>query len=299
MSEQRGAPPSERARKARTPGVPNGQTSGASSVPSPSVAKGPHVSESEKATSTGVQCGVASEKASLGAPSAPATVSAPADDATEEGLINAAQRGFAALMQHICTLYTCGDSSSVSAEEGAQLAASALYVLGIEGTKEAQRRQSARALSILAREDVVAYWGNRRVQLESRVADTMGLWQEAVATLPALRNIALRDTLASIEKLPRVYDSFFAAHEVPVSIDYPLSVPVSEQLQGLDYLDAWLTQLIGEARFLARFDVDAMRAYLESWCPDHQGLLINLYEPIFDAWSHGVLSMKGEKLPDA
>ena len=109
---------------------------------------------------------------------------------------------------------------------------------------------------------------------------------QAAVMLP-IRNIALRDTLASIGRLPQAYDTFFAAHEVPASIDYPLSKPLSEQLKGLDYVEAWLTQLLEEAQFLARFDVGEMTVHLETWCPDYRGLLINLYDPINEAWGAG------------
>lgn len=81
----------------------------------------------------------------------------------------------------------------------------------------------------------------------------------------------------------------FDAYQVPCSIDYPLSAPVSEELRDLDYVEAWLAKLLEEARFLARFDLGDMVEHLESWCPDYRGLLINLYEPIRDlGCSHGV-----------
>ena len=200
---------------------------------------------------------------------------------TEE-LLQASQRGFAQLMQHVCRLYTGGESNSVSAAEAAELASSVLYVLG--GSHPGDEGE---LLRILACEDVVQQWTQRRRQLDARVEHTMQLWQEVLATMPALNNIALRDTLASIGRLPQAYDSFFAAHEVPSSIDYPLAAPVSEELQGLDYLDAWLGQLLEEARFLARFNTQEMLRYLQGWCPDSQGLLLNLYEPIHAAWQRG------------
>ena len=103
--------------------------------------------------------------------------------------------------------------------------------------------------------------------------------------MPPLRNIALRDTLVSIETLPNRYDTFFGAHEIPCNIDNPLSVPISEELKGLDYIEAWLNQLLKEARYLARFEVNDMIEYLEAWCPDYQGLLINLYEPIHEGFA--------------
>ncbi|MDD6651368.1 MAG: DUF6179 domain-containing protein [Eggerthellales bacterium] len=204
------------------------------------------------------------------------------------GLEHAAQENFAELMVHVCNLFTCGESGSVSAAEATDLANSVLYVLG------ARDLSADEALAMLARPDLVRVWGERRQRLQDRVAEVMALWEETVRTMPSVRNIALRDTLESIGTLPRVYDAFFRAHEVPVSVDYPLSVPVDESLQGLDYLEVWLTQLLAEARFLARFNVNDMVAYLQSWCPDYQGLLINLYEPIRDAWKAGKLPMVGE-----
>lgn len=185
-----------------------------------------------------------------------------------------AMRGFAELMTHLCHLYTLGDSSSVSQQEGYDLAESALYVLGFFD------EDPGLAVSLLESEDIVGTWTTKRKQLEARVPGVMDLWRQVVLTMPPIRNIALRDTLASIEELPNRYDTFFGAHQIPCSIDYPLSNPVSEELKGLDYVEAWLVQLLKEARYLSRFDVDEMVAYLESWCPDYQGLLINLYEPI-------------------
>ena len=192
-----------------------------------------------------------------------------------------AMRGFAELMNHICTLYTCGESSSVSEFEGHELAESALYVLGL--TDETTNQ----TLGLLASDDIVAIWAQKRRELESRIPGVMELWQRAATVMPPIRNIALRDTLASIGRLPQAYDTFFAAHEVPASIDYPLSKPLSEQLKGLDYVEAWLTQLLEEAQFLARFDVGEMAACLDAWCPDYRGLLINLYDPIHEAWGAG------------
>lgn len=194
----------------------------------------------------------------------------------------AAMRGFAALMEHVAGLYTLGESCSLSEAEAHQIASSALYVLGLASDDDAPQ-----VAALLACDDVVGAWTARRVALEGRAHEVMRVWREVVATMPPIRNIALRDTLASMHELPARYDTFFAAHEVPCEIDYPLSAPVPESLKGLDYVEAWLDQLLVEARFLARFDVGEMEAYLQSWCPDYRGLLINLYDPIRQAWEQG------------
>lgn len=198
-----------------------------------------------------------------------------------------AMRGFAVLIEHVVGLYTFGESCSVSESEGYQIASSVLYVLGLTCEDDAPQ-----VATLLARDNVIEIWTARRTALGARVGAVMQTWREVVATMPPVHNIALRDTLASIGELPARYDTFFAAHEVPCEIDYPLSAPVPESLKGLDYVQAWLDQLLREARFLARFNAAEMEAYLQSWCPDFRGLLINLHDPIRQAWEQGLLREK-------
>ena len=92
-----------------------------------------------------------------------------------------AMRGFARLMNHICALYTCSESSSVSESEAHELAESALYVLGLAGETTQQ------ALRLLASEDVVAVWTRKRRELESRIPGVMELWQRVIAVMPPIR----------------------------------------------------------------------------------------------------------------
>ena len=204
----------------------------------------------------------------------------------EEASMERAAEGFGALMSHVCRLYTCGESSSVSEREGYELAESTLYVLGLSDDTVQQ------TMALLSSDDVVRVWTRKRQELESRIPEAMELWQQVVSTMPPIRNIALRDTLASIGAFPASYDTFFAAHEIPCNIDYPLSKPVDERLKGLDYVEAWLAQLLVEARFLARFGVEDMEAYLGGWCPDYRGLLINLYDPIREARQAGEIPLR-------
>ena len=69
-----------------------------------------------------------------------------------------------------------------------------------------------------------------------------------------------------------------AAHEIPCDIDYQLSEPVDPQLLGLDYIEAWLAQLLAETRWIAQFDAASCVNVLERTCPDFKGLRVNLYD---------------------
>ncbi len=186
--------------------------------------------------------------------------------------IGRAQEGFARLMAHVADLYCAGGSSSVSACEAHELVTSVAYALGIA---DAAPEEAACVLDV---DDPVALWREAVRGLEERTDAALALWREAVTAMPPIRNVALRDTLASLGEMKRRYDACFAAHEVPCDIDYQLSTPVDPRLLGLDYVEAWLTQLLAETRWIARFDADSCISVLERVCPDYRGLHVNLYD---------------------
>ena len=134
------------------------------------------------------------------------------------------------------------------------------------------------AAAVLDVDDPVALWRDAVASLEARLNDVLDLWQEVVTLMPPIRNVALRDTLANIGNIKCSYDARFAAHVVPCDIDYQLSKPADTGLVGLDYIEAWLKQLLAETRWIAQFDADSCIAVLEQACPDYRGLHINLYD---------------------
>ena len=183
-----------------------------------------------------------------------------------------AQRNFARLMAYVADLYCLGGSSSVSAREMMQLTASVAYVLGIA---DATEEEAARTLWV---DDPIALWHERLAALDARTDAALITWQNIVLTMPPIRNVSLRDTLASLGDLKLRYDTRFAAHEVPCDIDYQLSEPIDVHLQGIDYIEAWLAQLERETHWIAQFDTTSCIAVLERTCPDYRGLHVNLYD---------------------
>ena len=77
-------------------------------------------------------------------------------------------------------------------------------------------------------------------------------------------NVSLRDTLMSIGDIKSRYDTYFAAHEVPYDIQYQLSAPIDESLRGLDYIQAWLNQLLRETQYIAQFTPKSCIAVLDN-----------------------------------
>lgn len=187
-----------------------------------------------------------------------------------ESMRATATANLAYLFRKLARLYTGGESSSLSQLEATQLARSLEYTLGLRG------EHADEALPVLASIDPDELFAAKQRELASRIDTALEVWTQAVTLMPPIRNIALRDTLASIGQLRSCYDTYFAAHEVACSIDYQLSQPVDTALEGIDYIEAYLAQLAAEARWLAQFTPESCVAALERACPDYRGLHVNL-----------------------
>jgi len=187
--------------------------------------------------------------------------------------VDAFQERFVRLLERRTAIYTMGDSTSVPKHVAVDLLRSISFVLGIDPEHpEIPER--------LLRVDLEDEFRRRLADLERKVELTGELWREVVATMPAIPNTALHDTLAEIGEFPRRYDFRSMAHEIPVSIDYPLCHPVPEELPGVDYINEYLRRLLIEADFLRCFEREACERVLAASSPDYVDLLVNLYEPV-------------------
>lgn len=184
----------------------------------------------------------------------------------EEDLL--AQEALWRLLRRQAGLYA-PESSSLPAETAAALAESVCLTLGAD--------RDPRVL-LCADLDQKFRLGQRRLSQEVELSKQ--LWRTACLTLPEIENRSLTDTLRSIGGFWTRYDVRFFAQEVPCDIDYQLSQPVPEALQGVDYVNEWLRRLCLEQEFLLWFDQSSARAVVARSCPDYQGLLINLFEPV-------------------
>lgn len=170
--------------------------------------------------------------------------------------------------------YTHKEKSSLPLETAQELLQSLCFLLRVG--PDAPPRQ-IRILLKSEPEEAVRQ-GLRRTG--HKLAAGKQLWRETLATRPPLDNLALSDTLRGLGEFWSWYDPQFFAHQIPASIDYPLSQPVPERLLGVDYINEWLRRLLCEQKFLACFAPSLCRRLLASLCADPRLDLINLFEPV-------------------
>lgn len=168
------------------------------------------------------------------------------------------------LARHMA-LYTSGDHSSVPTAMAQELFTSIRFTLaqGPEGGGDLEERFAA-GLAVTRKN---LDYGKR-------------LWRAVCGSLPRINNLSRTDTLRSMGGFFRQYDCRFFAHQIPCDIDYQLSQPVPDELEGINYVNRYLTHLAVEHDILNRFDPGRAAALLKTVYGDYCGLLVNLYEPV-------------------
>ena len=179
-----------------------------------------------------------------------------------------------ALLRRETRLYTSGESGSVPWETAQSLLASLLYTLRLNGEDPGERGRQ------LAESDLTEELHRGQTRLRRKMDYARRLWRRLAGSGAAGDSRALGETLLGIGEFWRRYDWRFAAHEIPCDIDYPLALPVSEDLQGVDYLTEWLSRLETELRFRDAFPREAWEAAWERFHPERYDLPLNLYEPL-------------------
>lgn len=184
----------------------------------------------------------------------------------------------AALLAAQAKKYLAGDGSSLPVETAQELWRSLLYTLHFALAEDGLPE---RALLTAELPDLLL---RGQSALREQLERTRVLWSRVCLTAPPVENFFYKDTLTELGRFFRRYDLRYFAHRVPCSIDYPLCVPVSEKLQGVSYVDAWLHRLLLENWFLSRFRVETVEALLARGCRDYRNMPLNLCEqPLVNA----------------
>ncbi|MEG0780819.1 MAG: DUF6179 domain-containing protein [Oscillospiraceae bacterium] len=171
-------------------------------------------------------------------------------------------------------LYTAGDNSSLRVETGEELMNSLCFLLRLCLEEE------GKCLRDLVTEEPTALLARALALAQKKVAHGKRLYQTACLSVPATANRALTDTLRGIDRFFKVYDLHYFAHQIPGQLDYQLAVPVSDELQGIAYINDYLSRLILENHLVRQFPAETVTSLLAKNCPDYRDALLNLYEPV-------------------
>lgn len=214
------------------------------------------------------------------------TLSAPLSSAEQQAF----QKALLSFLAAHTARYTSGDSTSVPAETAEALFSSICFCLRL--FPEDYKRQR-----FLLRHGIDPAFRKGLLAVEKRRDDGRQLWQAVCCQPLPVENVFLTDTLQNIGLFWKRYDPRYFACEIPCSIDYPLAIPASESLHGIDYVNLYLRHLAIETDFLCHFTRNTLVSVLNRASPEYRELPLNLFEPVaVNALGRGLLNGSADTL---
>lgn len=182
------------------------------------------------------------------------------------------------LLSRQAARYLAGDSTSIPVETAEELLRSLSYTLRLALS------ESGRSERELLTAELEGLLRQGQDILQGKLAEARRLWERACLSAPQIPSAYLKDSLLGIKGFFGSYDLRYFAHLIPCVIDYPLCVPVSEELQGVSYIEQWLRRLLIESWLLNRFQPQAVGRLLSRLAADYWESPINMCEqPLINA----------------
>ena len=162
------------------------------------------------------------------------------------------------------------DSTSISVSMAQELLDSLVYTLHIAADNQAVSDEE------LINSDLREFVCNGQIILENEFDTARQIHNRICLTAPDIKNIYFIETIKNIGVFFKKYDIHFFAHQIPCSIDYPLLTPISEDINGLSYIQEYLKRLDTENYFINQFDKASVHCLLKKSTPDFSDTFINM-----------------------
>lgn len=169
--------------------------------------------------------------------------------------------------------FTSGDSTSVRVETAQSILLSIHYTVSVY-LKSLGDVESC--IAALTHETIADLYKKGKALVKDYVIAAKKLYAAVQGNQIVTDNIAYNDTLAGIGEFFTAYNQEFAAHDTPVSIDYPLCNDKMD-LVGVEYIKTYLQKLFWENDFCRRFSANDISALLHGYDPSYEDLLINIF----------------------
>lgn len=174
------------------------------------------------------------------------------------------------------TRYTRGNSSSVRVELAQNILQSILYTIGIFLKTLAPEE----AVSALKSTPVSTLYDKGRRKINVKLKTAKHFHAMVLRSLTGTRNETYHATFTGgIRGFFKLYDADFAAHEIHITADYPLSNPVTG-LTGVEFIIAYLRAALLENEFCGRFRMESIEKLMCGFHEEYDTLVINLFDQV-------------------
>lgn len=169
--------------------------------------------------------------------------------------------------------YNGYDSTSMTVEKAQDILESLLYTISVAIDDGASIKQ------LLDGDTQILIDRGQRVLKEKKISVKVK-WKLICQDLPRIKNVYYMYTINNLGLFFDKYEIYYESHHIPISIDYLLLCPISEQIKGISYIEEYLYRIQIENDFLNCFDIDLIIRLYNSYIQDYEETLFNLCEPV-------------------
>jgi len=169
--------------------------------------------------------------------------------------------------------YTQGDSSSVTVETAQSLMMSIIYTLDFYLKSLSSTDKCLDAIKFMKLTDI---YTKGKELIKNQIEKTKIFLDLIQRNKISTDNIAYNDTIESLADFPKKYNPIFAAHDLVVSIDYPLCIDRMDTC-GVEYISIYLEKLYWENEFCKKFSMENISNLLNGYSNENTELLINIF----------------------
>lgn len=185
--------------------------------------------------------------------------------------------GCFSLLAQTTDRYTKGNSSSIPMEVAQNLMQSDFFTVGVQ-LKSYQTPDDA--VAALKKIPLTELYSNGRKLISIKLRATHQYYRCVLSSMLDTDNDAYNETLTKgITSFFKQYDQAYLAHEILISVDYPLFNEVTD-LAGIEFIQKYLESAKCENDFCQHFLSEAVHTLLQQYHKDYASLLFNIFEQV-------------------
>ena len=171
--------------------------------------------------------------------------------------------------------YNAGKSSSMPKKQAERLMQSIYFTLGFYFKRLMDLDET---ITLMKSSPIKELFEKGQGLIKEEVENIQYVFEELKTELLPVENIAYQDTYrGGLNPFFKLYNLKYESHEIPASIDYPLSNDDMKQI-GAEYISSYIEKSVLEHNLCLKFPFAEIEELLKSYHEGYKHLLINIYE---------------------
>lgn len=183
--------------------------------------------------------------------------------------------------------YNGFDSTSILKDKASSIMESNIYTIGLFLKKVTPDE----AIEELKTNTMIDIYNKGRKEIDRKLDICRVLYKKVLANKVNIDNITYNDTIiGGIKSFFKIYEPDFDATNIKITADYPLYNNLIGILDGIEFIQEYLTSFYYENEFCNLFSENRIKYLLYGYSHDYKDLLINIFEIVLIAAIGSILA---------